>query len=353
MIKISAILSFLDNVWPYAVAVVVFLLLVVIHEFGHFIFAKINGIKVNEFAIGFGPKLFKFQKGETVYSVNLIPLGGYCAMEGEDEESDNPRAFSKKAPWRRFTVVAAGAVFNLLLGVILVAVSLAPGELFGTNIVAKFDEKAVSVQSGLEVGDEILKVDGRRVLTNYDLQYALTGVKDGAVDLVVLRDGEKVELQSVKFETFEEQGVQFLRRDFWVLGEKKTFFGYIEQTLLMTASYARVVWFSLIDLICGKFGLNAISGPVGVTAAIGTVAKQNLFNLFPVMALITINLGIFNLLPIPALDGGRLVFIIYEMIFKKPVPPKKEALVHTVGIIILFAFMILITFKDIWKLIVG
>lgn len=353
MINISAILSFLNNAWPYAVAVLVFLILIIIHEFGHFIVAKLNGVKVNEFAVGFGPKLFKFQKGETLYSFNLIPLGGFCAMEGEDEASDNDRAFCNKAAWRRFTIVAAGAFFNIVLGIILVAVSLIPGKLFGTNIVAKFDDNAKSAQSGLNEKDEIIKIDGRRVFTNYDLQYALTGVDDGTVDMVVIRNGEKVTLNDVEFETFQEGGIKYLKRDFWVYGREKSFWNYIKQTGLETISYARVVWFSLIDLICGKFGLNAISGPVGVTAAIGTVAKQNLFNLFPIMALITINLGIFNLLPIPALDGGRLVFIIYEMIFKKPVPQKREALVHTVGIIILFAFMIFITFKDIWTLIVG
>ena len=353
MINISAFLSVLNSVWPYVVAVLAFVLLIIIHELGHFILAKLNGVKVNEFAVGFGPKLFKFQKGETLYSVNLIPLGGFCAMEGEDSESDNDRAFCNKAAWRRFTIVAAGAVFNIVLGVILVAVSLIPGKLFGTNIVAKFDENALSVQTGLAEKDEIIKIDGRRVFTNYDLQYALTGVDDGTVDMVVVRNGENVELKGVQFETFEENGVKYLKRDFWVYGKEKSFWNFVKQTGLETLSYVRVVWFSLIDLICGKFGLNAVSGPVGVTVAIGTVAKQNLFNLFPIMALITINLGIFNLLPVPALDGGRLMFIIYEMIFKKPVPQKKEALVHAVGIAILFAFMIFITLKDIWSLIVG
>ncbi len=353
MIKISAILSFLNNAWPYAVAILLFLILIIIHEFGHFLLAKLNGVKVNEFAIGFGPKLFKFQKGETLYSVNLIPLGGYCAMEGEDEESDNDRAFCNKKPWRRFLIVAAGAVFNIILGVILVGISLIPGERFSTKTIAKFSENAVSVNSGLQVNDEILSVDGRRIFTTYDLSYAFTGVKDGKVDLTVRRDGEKVTLPDVQFKTEEADGMSFISVDFYVYGKEKGFLEFIEQTFLQTISYIRVIWFSLIDLIGGKFGISAVSGPVGVTAAIGSVAKQNILNIIPIMALITINLGIFNLLPLPALDGGRIMFILFEMIFKRSVPQKYEALVHTVGIIILFAFMILITFKDILALVTG
>lgn len=338
--------------WPYIIAILLFLALIIIHEFGHFLLAKLNGVKVNEFAVGFGPKLLKWQKGETLYSINLIPLGGYCAMEGEDETSDSERAFCNKKPWRRFLIVAAGAVFNIVLGFILIAVSLIPGQRFSTTTVAKFSENAVSVNSGLEVGDKILKVDGRKIYTTYDLSYAFTGIPDGEVDLTVKRNGDRVELRDVKFATEEIEGINYISVDFFVYGKEKTVGSFIEQTFLQTVSYVRVIWFSLIDLIGGKFGISAISGPVGVTAAIGSVAKQNLFNLIPIMALITINLGVFNLLPIPALDGGRLIFILFEMIFRKKVPEKYETLVHTVGIILLFAFMILITFKDIWTLIV-
>lgn len=352
MISISAILSFFNNVWPYLLAILLFLVLIIIHEFGHFLLAKLNGVKVNEFAVGFGPKLFKWKKGETTYSVNLIPLGGYCAMEGEDEASDNDRAFCNKKPWQRFLIVAAGAFFNIVLGLILIGISLIPGERFSTTTVAKFADNAVSVESGLQVGDEIIKVDGRKIFTTYDLSYAFTGIPDGTVDLTVKRNGQKVELNDVKFATEEIEGINYISVDFFVYGKEKTFGSFLEQTVLQTVSYIRVIWFSLIDLIGGKFGISAISGPVGVTAAIGSVAKQNLFNLIPIMALITINLGVFNLLPIPALDGGRLLFILLEMIFRKKVPEKYEALVHTVGIILLFAFMILITFKDIWTLIV-
>ena len=353
MTTILAFLSVLNNIWPYAVAVLVFIILIIIHEFGHFIAAKLMGVRVNEFAVGFGPKLFAKTYGDTTYKVNLIPLGGYCAMEGEEDESTDEKAFCQKKPWRRFIIVISGALFNIILGVILVAVSLIPGKYFVTTKIAKFTENAVSVQSGLMAGDEIIEVDSRRIFTTYDLSYAFTGISDGTVDMCVLRDGKRVELQNVKFATQSVDGIDCISVDFWVEPEEKNFFSFIKQTLKMMLSYARVVWFSLIDLIGGKFGINAISGPVGVTAAIGTAAKQSLANIWPIMALITINLGIFNLLPLPALDGGRLLFILFEMIFRKPVPQKFENLVHTLGFVLLFGFMILITFKDILKLITG
>ena len=210
------VLNFLNNVWPYLVAVLLFLTLVIIHEFGHFISAKMLGVRVNEFAVGFGPKLFKIKGKETEYSLNLIPLGGYCAMEGEDSSSDDNRAFCNKAPWRRFIVVVMGAVFNLILGLILVAVSLIPGDRFTTTTVAEFRENSVSSEYGLEVDDKIIKVDGRRIYSSYDLSYAFTNIDDGTIDITVLRDGKKKELNDVKFKTSEADGITYLNVDFYV-----------------------------------------------------------------------------------------------------------------------------------------
>ena len=339
--------------WPYLAAIILFLLLIIIHEFGHFIAAKLLGVKVNEFAVGFGPKLFSKQGKETKYSFNLVPLGGYCAMEGEDEDSGDERAFCNKKPWRRFIIVAMGATFNLLLGLIIVAIVLAPQKRFNSTVVAEFKENAVSEQSGLQVNDKIIEVDGRKIFTTYDLSYAFTNVKDGKVDMLVKRDGERVTLKDVTFDTEEENGISYLTVDFYVHGIEKTVGSYIKQTFDMSLSYCAVIWRSLIDLVSGKYGISAVSGPVGVTVAIGSAAKASLANLLPIMALITINLGIFNLLPIPALDGGRLLFILIEMIFRKPVPQKYEAMVHAIGFVILIGFMLLITAKDIWSLITG
>ena len=328
-------------------------MLIIIHEFGHFIAAKLCGVRVNEFAVGFGPKLFKKTVGETTYSVNLVPFGGYCAMEGEEETSADKRAFCNKSPLKRLFIIANGAIFNIILGVILVAITLIPSEKFASTTVAKFAEDAVSVSSGLKVGDEIIKVDGRRIFTTQDLSYSFSAVDDGAVDMTVLRNGKKVELKNVEFATSQIDGINYINVDFYVKGIEKTPLSFISQTVNSTIANCRVVWFSLIDLITGKFGISQMSGPVGITAVIGNVAAANLFNVLPIMALITINLGIFNLLPLPALDGGRILFILIELITKKPVPQKYESWVHTAGLIILLGFMLIITAKDIISLIMG
>ncbi len=327
-------------------------MLVIIHEFGHFIAAKSVGIRVNEFAVGFGPKLFSFKKGETVYRVNLIPLGGYCAMEGEDETSEDKRAFCNKAAWKRFLVVVMGAAFNLLLGLLLVAVTLAPQKAFSTTVVAEFDKNAVSEQYGLKKDDKIIEVNGRKIFTTIDLSYAFTNVSNGKIDMTVERDGKKVHLNDVKFDTTKEKGITYLNVDFYIYGQRKTLKSYITQTTKTPVSYCAVIWRSLIDLIGGKYGISAMSGPVGLTAVMGNIAKERLLDLIPIMALITVNLGLFNLLPLPALDGGRLLFILIEMITGKKVPQRFESLVHGIGFLILLAFMLLVTAKDIWGLII-
>ena len=347
------ILDILNSIWPYAVAILLFLILIIIHEFVHFIAAKLLGVRVNEFAIGFGPKLFKWGKKETKYAINLVPFGGYCAMEGEDSTSTDSRAFCNKKAWRRLLIVAMGAIFNLILGLILVAITLIPQKRFTTTTIAKFDDNAISSQYGLQVGDEIVEVNGRTIFTTYDLSYEFTNIDDGTIDITVKRDGKEIELKNVKFAIEESGSINSIVVDFSVYGREKTFWSFISHTFDTAISYSMVVFRSLFDLIAGRYGISAISGPVGVTAAIGSVAKQNLFNLIPIMALITINLGLFNLLPLPALDGGRIIFILFEMVFRKPVPQKYESLVHFIGIILLLTFMAIISFKDIYVLITG
>lgn len=351
MITISTVLDVWSNIWPYLVAVLLFLVLIIIHEFGHFIAAKLMGVRVNEFAVGFGPKLFQKKLGETNYAFNLIPLGGYCAMEGEDEGSEDERAFCNKKPWRRFIIVVMGAVFNLLLGLIIVAIILAPSKAFTSTVIAEFNENASSQASGLEINDKILRVDGRKIFSTYDLSYAFTNVKDGKIDITVLREGKEKELNDVTFKTKTQDNMSYLTVDFKVYGIEKTFVSYLKQTVNTAFSYCAVIWRSLIDMVSGKYGISAVSGPVGVTVVIANAAKASLMNLMPIMALITINLGIFNLLPVPALDGGRLLFILLEMIARKPVPQKYESVVHAVGFVLLIGFMIIIAAKDIWTLI--
>lgn len=337
--------------WPYLVAVLMFLVLIIIHEFGHFIIAKLFKVKVNEFAVGFGPKLFKVQGKETLYRFNLIPFGGYCAMEGEDDASDDPRAFCNAKAWKRFLIVAAGAVFNLILGLVIVSITLAPQKTFTSTTIAWFEEDATSAKSGLMLDDEIIEIEGRRIYSSYDMAYAFTAVEDGSLDMVVKRNGQKTKLDNVTFDIEQEDGINYVKLDFKVYGKKKTVLSFIGETFKTTFSYCRTVWFSLIDLISGKFGISAVSGPVGVTATIGQAARMGIMNILPIMALITVNLGVFNLLPVPALDGGRLLFIFLEMLLRRPVAKKYEGIIHATGLILLLLLMAVVTFKDIWSLI--
>lgn len=345
----QSVLSFLNSAWPYALALVAFLFLIVIHEFGHFIAAKLLGVRVNEFAVGFGPKIFHKKGKETEYSLRLVPLGGFCAMEGEDEQSNDESAFCNKAPWRRFLIVVMGAAFNIIFGIILVGVTLLPQKTFTTTTVAKFSDTATSnAAGGLMVGDEILEVEGRKIYTTYDLSYNFSAVDDGKLDLKVRRNGKNINLKDVHFATEKYEGYNVISVDFWVKGEKSTPLTFMSNTLKTSFSYSRIVVFSLVDMIGGRYHISDISGPVGVTDVIGQAVKTSAMDLIAVMALITINLGIMNLLPIPALDGGRLLFILIEMIFKKPVPQKYEKWIHAIGLMVLLGFMVLITLKDIW-----
>ncbi|MEE1003216.1 MAG: M50 family metallopeptidase [Acutalibacteraceae bacterium] len=338
----------------------VFGLIVFIHEFGHFIFAKLFKIKVNEFAIGFGPAILKWQKGETQYALRILPFGGYCAMEGEDEESSDERSFSKAKPWKRIIIVAAGAVSNIILGFILMVSTVAVSgaiqseNLLATTQVASFTENATTNQNnGLKSKDIIKKINGRTVLSVEEISYILGTAESNKVDLTVLRDGEKVKLENVEFPKEEYEGKNYITIDFYFQGEKLSVGTALKQGFWRTVSMGRIVFMSLGDLITGKFGLNEVSGPVGVaqvvSEAVSTTASNGLsglVSLLKILCLITVNLGVFNLLPIPALDGSKIWFLLVEWIRKKPI--KHEALVHSIGMMILLAFMVLIIFKDLW-----
>ena len=357
-IKIS-LLNIWNTVWPILVAILVFGLIVFIHEFGHFIFAKAFKIKVNEFAIGFGPAILKFQKGETKYAIRILPFGGYCAMEGEDSDSDDERAFFKAKVWKRIIIVAAGAVFNIILGFILmvstvaVSGSIQQQNLIATTSIASFEKNATTSKTGLQAKDQIIKMNGRRVFSVDEISYILGTCEDNKVDLVVKRNGEKTQLNDVEFPQMTYEGRKMLSIDFYIMGEKATFINCVKQGFWRTVSMGRIVFMSLGDLISGKFGLNEVSGPVGIAQVVSQAVSETAVNgleglasLLKILCLITVNLGVFNLLPIPALDGGRIWFLVIEWIKGSPV--KREALVHSIGMIILLVFMVLIVFKDLW-----
>ncbi|MBQ7046279.1 MAG: site-2 protease family protein [Oscillospiraceae bacterium] len=356
-----SISSIWGKVWPFLIAIVFFGFVIMFHEIGHFLFAKLFKVKVNEFSLGMGPTLLKKQKGETTYSVRLLPIGGFVSMEGEDEESTDERAFNNKPAWQRIIIVAAGGVINIIMGVILVAIMLCQTDLIGTTQIHSFYDNAVSAQSGLEAGDKIVEINGKHVFSQYDVSFLMMRDDDGVMDFVVDRNDEKIAVDDVKFKTSPIEGQENLIKieyDFIIAGVKPTFLSVTKYAVLESISIGRMVWVSLFDLITGKYGLSELSGPIGVVNYVADAAEQSSSNmnwtpLLNIMALIAINIGLFNLLPIPALDGGRLLFLIVELIIRRPVPQKFEKWLHAVGLILLFGFMIIISFKDIITLIRG
>lgn len=346
-----------SKVWPYLVAILFFGLLISIHEFGHFTFAKLFKVRVNEFAIGMGPAIFKKKKGETLYALRLLPVGGYVSMEGEDEESTDENAFNRKKVWQRIIVVAAGAIMNLILGVVIVGVLLSMDDLIATNKILYFEENAISQQTGLRENDEILEIDGKKVISGMDVSFLMTRSDDGVFDMTVRRDGEKVRLKDVTFQTEKKDQFTLITYDFVILGEEPTFLNVVKNSFTQTASMARLVWLSLFDLVTGQYGLTDLSGPVGTVNIIADMtsaaaeSKENMINALNIMAFITINIGIFNLLPLPALDGGRLFFLVIEGIRRKPIKPKYEGYVHGAGLVLLLLLMLVVTFNDIVNLI--
>ncbi|WP_092751596.1 RIP metalloprotease RseP [Hydrogenoanaerobacterium saccharovorans] len=339
----------MNTVGTILLAILIFGAFVFVHELGHFLSAKAFNMKVNDFAIGFGPALFKFTKGETTYAVRAFPLGGYVALDGEDEESDDERSFHKQKIWKRFIVMAAGGVMNLLLGFIVVLIVLGMQQTLGTTTISNFQPQPVS-NSVLQVGDQILKINGSRVHIDNDIVFGLVRDEDARVDMQIKRGNELLNLQVPFQMTKNPDGTNSVYIDFTVYPMEKNFFNVSYNGVFYTGSIAKMVWISLGDLISGKFSVNQLSGPVGVTAVISQASSMGLRPLLMLVAFITINLGVFNLLPLPALDGGKLLFLCIEAIFRKPVPPKYENYVHTAGMILLLGLMLFVTFNDITRL---
>ncbi len=344
------------KVWPILVAILFFGLIIAFHELGHFLFAKLFKVQVNEFAIGMGPAIFKKRFGETQYALRLFPIGGYVSMEGEDEESENERAFCNAKAWKRFIIIAAGGIINLIMGVILVMLMLGVrNDLIGTTQIHSFYKDSVTCNQGLQAGDKIKKINGKTVFGEMDFSYLMASDKDGVYDFVVERKGEKVNVNGVEFAKREDGSLYF---DFSILGVEKNVFNVVTRAIPESVSIARIVWMSLFDLVTGQYGLRDLSGPIGTVTIIAdtaqaAVVQTDFSQLFLMLALIAINIGIFNLLPLPALDGGRLFFLTIEMIIRRPVSRKYEGWVHAIGLALLLLLMVVISFNDIVKLIKG
>lgn len=428
-------------------------MIIFIHEFGHFITAKKCGVQVNEFALGMGPKIIKFQKGETLYSLRLFPIGGFCAMEGEDTESDSERAFGNKPVWQRMIIVLAGAFNNIVLGLIMMMISTGQSDAFSSTTIANFAQAAFTSKSGLEVGDKLLDIGGYKISSSKDIGFAIAmlplqtvdgddfsvykedcgytllrqysslkaedytedelleitqAFNDGIqkintcttkeeadkiteetlaevntlaktdytpeereymperkryrTDVKVLRNGTEQTIQNVDFYTYlGENDEPTVALDFSVTAIDKTFGTLITESFKGTVSVVRMIWKSLAGLVTGRFGMNDVAGPVGAASVVTQAAQVGLEtsfldavnNILYMMMIITVNLGIVNLLPLPALDGGRFFFMLIEVIARRPVPQKYEAWIHAAGFLILLGFIVVITFNDIVRLVTG
>ena len=354
------------NIFPIVVAVLVFLLIIMVHELGHFAAAKACGIYVKQFAFGMGPALFRKQGKETEYVVRAFPVGGYCAFETDIEDFDeekgeivepNPRAFNRKPVWQRMIVLVCGPLMNLILGFIVVVISLCTSEAIASTTVSEFREQSVS-SSQLMVNDKILNIEGLPIYSASDITYKMQSSdrKNEAgnlvFDITVRRNGETVLLKDVEFMTTNRQdgssGVYF---DFFVYRLEKNFGNVVSMGFRESSSKARIILLTIVDIVKGKYGLNDFSGPIGVGSVITEAVKTYTFSDFmSVMAFLSINVGVFNLLPIPGLDGARLIFLIVELIRRKPVKQQVEGMIHFAGMALLLLFIIVISFNDISKL---
>lgn len=427
---LTLLLSFADikaKAVPIIIGILFFGLIIAIHEFGHFIFAKLFKVKVNEFAIGMGPTILKKKGKETVYALRLFPIGGFVSMEGEGEESDDERAYCNQKTWKKMIIISAGAVFNLILGFILCVILVGGEDSLATSKISSFYEGAVS-NSVLQLDDEIVKIDGKRVFSSYDITFLMQRNAQAKFDFTVKRNGETIELQDVPFdkittgnfsykdkaissvsanlkraglkdgdivlevngktvkndeeliaeiradkdfvynlkvqrgeEIFEFEDITFATVtifDFTVYPEDKGVIPVIKEAFGYSLSMGRMVYLSLFDLVRGQYGLNDLSGPIGTMSIISDVAEESVATtdystLFMLFAMITINIGLFNLLPVPALDGGHLFFMFVELVIRRKIPQKYVSWVSAAGLVLLLIFMAVISANDLWKWISG
>ena len=385
----------------FIAAVFVFSAVIAIHEFGHFMVAKLCGVQVNEFSIGMGPVLCKRVRKGTQYSIRALPVGGFVALEGEESpeskqaeenlsvvsDDSSPSRGAKadagkpdlpplsgevaeptgsdgevkgiplnEAPvWQRALIMLAGAGMNFVLGFVVMAILItAQNEPITSKVLYQVEENALCGQTGLQAGDKILAVNGRRCFVANDILYELMRTEDYTADFTVLRDGKKVELPGVQFDTWQDdKGETHMSLGFTVYGIKKTPLNVLKEAGNSVLYYGRIIFASLSDLLRGRESINDLSGPVGIVTAIGQAASYGWQDLLELLVLITVNLGIFNLLPFPALDGGKVVFLLIEGVTGHAVPEKIQSGLTVAAFALLFGLMIFATYNDILRLITG
>lgn len=347
-------------------AILIFSLLIFVHELGHFLTAKASGVQVNEFALFMGPAIWKKQIGETLYSIRCIPFGGYCAMEGEDEDTDNPRSFQRAAWWKRLIILVAGSFMNFVAGLVILAIVMAPAQAVNVLEIQSFEEWSTLDDNGLRVGDRIVEIDGEKMYLYNDFSMMLS-VNPGEVhDLVVERNGEEVALKDFRMEKHEttlEDGTKTEKYGVTFGYEELTFGGKLKHIWYNAIDWVRTVRLSLQMLVSGQAGLDDMTGPVGIMNQMNEVAQSSatwvdaMLNMLYFGGFIAVNLAVMNLLPIPALDGGRVVALLLttaiEAVTHKKLNPKYEGYVHMAGMLLLLALMAVILFKDIFTIFKG
>ena len=380
----------MDTVWYLLLTLLLLSIMVVIHELGHFLFARLFNVTVYEFSIGMGPAIFTTAKkknktkskseigdtfhsperdeaaetpnieeteeekpSKTVFSIRAFPIGGYVRMAGEDEASTDVNAFCNKAVWKRLIITVAGAVMNILLGILcmftMVGIDCVQDGYLASNVVDSFLEEATSNDKLME-GDRIVRIDGVYVHTGQEVVYEILNNGYEPIDILVVRNGEKVLLEDVRFPTEEASGTVIGSRDFYVKREDVSFVSIVKHSIFRSFSTVKVIIDGIKDMLTGRYGAEAVSGPIGMAGAVGDAASIGFYSLLHLFTLITMNLGVFNLLPLPALDGGRIIFLLIEMIRRKPVKREVEGMINTVGLLALLGLMLIVTLKDIINL---
>ena len=348
-------MNILSHLPGIIIALLAFGVLILVHECGHLVAAKRGGVRVDEFWIGMGPALWSHQFGETRYFLRLLPIGGACVMEGEDGDDGtvSARAFSRASRPRRFLILIGGVAMNFLTGFLILLIAR-PGTVDGkivTPTIAGFYEGfQYEGEDGLMVGDRLLEIDGYRIHQRSDINMAMQkGAADGKFDITVRRNGEKVTISGLEMQPNvivdgqKKYGLQFA-------AVKATLPVRVEYAFWESVSLARIIWDSLGQLASGQVGVDQLSGPVGVTAVMSETVSVSFLQFLYLVAFISINLGVMNLLPIPGLDGGRLLFLLVEAVRRKPLGPRLEGVVNAAGLVLLLGLMVYATGNDIMRL---
>lgn len=372
-------------------AVAFFGFLIFIHELGHFIVARLCGVKILEFAIGMGPKILSYRskKSGIRYSLRLLPIGGFVNMLGEsgmelaqgsaveeeggrffvnmkENDEDGPvdveyktedtdpelakQAYCNQSVWKRILISIAGPLMNILLGFLLmfVLVCVTRNTSLGTTVVHSFPEWSTSHEAGLQAGDEVVRVGDTAVHTLYDMNYEISEQGYRALTVVVNRNGEKVTLENVNFPVAAQGSVRFGVRDFSVYPEERVGLGtLLKHTFWRSCSCVKMVYDSIQGMFTRRYGMDAVSGPVGMTGIITEAAKTSWLDVMHLLILISINLGVMNLLPLPALDGGHLLIYVIEAIRRKKLKPEIEGVINFIGLVLLLGLAVIITIKDV------